>query len=99
MVIKKGQQFCLCSFDLGFTNIGPVELLVKVVDIDYEEDGIVLEPQLAPGAFSNNAFISILRWFRDEYPTIKKGTLFINNLTAFRKLVELNVADFYSETS
>ena len=98
MLIKKGQQFRVCSFDLGFTNVEPVELLVTVVDIDYGEDGIVLEPRLLSWGSPNNAFFSIMRWFRDEYPTIKKGTLFVNNLTAFAKLVELNIAVLHSET-
>jgi hypothetical protein len=92
MAIKEGQRYYINSFHLGFTNMETVELLATVVEVDFTMNGITLEPGLPPEGFPNKTFFAILRWFRDEYPAIKKGTLVLNNLAAFSKLVELGIA-------
>jgi hypothetical protein len=99
MPITKGQQYQINSFDLGFINVEPIVMLVTVIDINDTDNSIVLEPGLVPGVHPNNGFFSILRWFKNEYPVIQPGTLFINNRSAFEKLVELNSAVLHGKTT
>jgi hypothetical protein len=92
MAITKGQQYAINSFHLGFINVGLIDMLVEVVEVDHEQNILALAPRQLPGTHPKKTFFTILAWFRDEYPKQEKGKLIINNLAAFEKLIEVKIA-------
>jgi len=99
MGISKGQRYEINSFHLGFINIEPTDLLIEVVDADYDRNRLVLTPVLLPGSSPGKTFLSIQRWFQDEYPKYEIGRFVINNLAAFEKLIALKIASLHSNWS
>jgi hypothetical protein len=95
MTITRGQQFEITSFYLGFINVEVTDMLVEVVDVDYEQNCLELAPRQLPGTNPTKSFFSILTWFQEEYPKQEKGKFLINNLTAFEKLVKLKIATLH----
>jgi hypothetical protein len=97
MTIIRGQQYKINSFHLGFINVEMTDMLVEVIEVDYEQNSLELAPRQLPGTHPKKSFFPILTWFRDEYPKQEKGKLIINNPAAFEKLIELKIAVFRGE--
>lgn len=92
MQLQKGQHFIVNSFDLGFTNVWPTDLLIAVEEVNYKDNSLRLYPLPVPGVQPDNVFLLIADWFRDEYPKCPKGKSFVTHPVAFQKLVELKLA-------
>lgn len=80
------------SFDLGFTNIQSIDLLIVVKEVNYTDNSLQIYPLPIPGSQPDKIFFLIADWFRYEYPRCPKGKTFVNNPVAFQKLVELKLA-------
>jgi|GEM_PF-5411645 hypothetical protein len=92
MQLEKGQHFIVNSFDLGFTNIQSIDLLIVVQEVNYTNNTLQIYPLPMPGVHPDHVFHMIADWFLHEYPNCPKGKSFVTHPVAFQKLVELKLA-------
>jgi hypothetical protein len=92
MKIQKGQSYSVNVFDLGFTNIYPFDILVRVEQVDYSEDRLILSPHLIPDIPSPKHFHLVENWFHNVYPVIDKTMCILKSPSTFARLIHLHYA-------
>jgi hypothetical protein len=92
MPLGKGQSYRANSFDLGFINITPVDVILQITDIDIATNELKLSLVSAGLYESEKAVVAIVRWFKEIYPSRTKENCMLKNARAFQKLVDLNCA-------
>lgn len=92
MSIIKGQLYLINSFDLGFINILPVDILMKVISADPATNELELAPIPLPGCHECATFLRVARWFEQDYPARSKEYCILKNVSAFEKLIRLKIA-------
>ncbi|GGB25412.1 hypothetical protein [Puia dinghuensis] len=95
-LIKKGQRYRINSFDLGFIDITPTDILVEVTDIHYDGNEVQLTPVALPRQDlldpSGQAAGEIAEWFREIYPSRTKSNCLFRNAAAFEQFIDLRIA-------
>ncbi len=94
MPLGKGQSYLVNSFDLGFININPVNVVVQITDVDSTTNGLELSLVSADAKGSEKAFVAIAKWFKEIYPSRAKENCILKNARAFQELVDLNCASY-----
>ncbi|HEY4110867.1 hypothetical protein [Puia sp.] len=90
--LASGQRYRVNSFDLGFINVHPVDLLVEVKTVCYDTHELELAPLPAAGGAVNETHVQVAQWFRESYPTRSKDDCLLKNALAFERLVETGAA-------
>ena len=91
MQLGKGQSYLTNSFDLGFINITPVDVVLQITDIDSDTNELELS-LVSAGGCGLQAGVAIARWFKEIYPTRSKENCMLKNARAFERFVDLNCA-------
>ena len=95
-LIKKGQRYRINSFDLGFTDITPTDILVEVVNINYAGNELQLTPVDLPDPDqddpSEQPASEIIEWFHEIYPSRTKANCLFKNATAFERFIDHRIA-------
>jgi hypothetical protein len=92
MPIGKGQSYRANSFDLGFINMTPVEIVLQITDIDTATNELELAFVSAGVCNLVNTGAAIDRWFKEIYPSRSKENCMLKNACAFKKFVDLKFA-------
>jgi hypothetical protein len=92
MPLSKGQSYRANSFDLGFINISPVDVVLQIKGIDTLTNELELSLVSAGVCESGKASVAIAKWFKEIYPSRAKENCILKNARAFQKLVDLNCA-------
>ena len=92
MSIAKGQSYRANSFDLGFINMSPVDVVLQITKIDRTTNE--LELAFVSAAFRSLAEtgVAIDRWFKEIYPSRSKENCMLKNASAFEKFVDMKFA-------
>jgi hypothetical protein len=91
MPIANGQSYSVNSFDLGFINMTPVEIVLQITGFNRATNE--LELALVPDVCNLAAtYEAIGRWFKETYPSRSKDNCMLKNACAFEKLVDLKFA-------
>jgi hypothetical protein len=91
MPLQKGQLYRISSFDAGFININPVDLVLVVEEVDYDKHLLRLSPTNLAEIGHLRSCKSICNWFREVYPDLKKR-LVLNVPEAFDMLINQKIA-------
>jgi hypothetical protein len=89
--LSSGQRYRVNSFDLGFVNVEPIELVVEVTLVRTAANELLLAPLPAIGEEVHGSLILIARWFQEVYPTLAPADCPLKNAQAFGRLVALGV--------
>ena len=89
MPIEKGQSYRANSFDLGFINMTPVDLMLQIMKIDTSTNELELTFVSADGHRSTDTGAAIEGWFQRIYPSRSKENCLLKNAAAFERLVDL----------
>lgn len=92
MSLVKGQLYLINSFDLGFINILPADILMKVKNADPSTNELELVPIPLPGHQECDTFLRVARWFEEDYPARSKVDCILKNAGAFERLIRLKIA-------
>jgi hypothetical protein len=92
MAIGKGQLYRASSFDLGFINMIPVDVVLQIMDIDPATNELELAFVSAGVCSLVDAGAAIRRWFKEAYPSRSKENCMLKNAAAFQKFVDLKFA-------
>ena len=92
MSIGKGQLYRINSFDLGFINVTPVDIVLKITNIDSSTDELELAFVSAGVCNFVDTGAAIGRWFKEVYPSRSKENCLLKNACAFEKFVDLKLA-------
>lgn len=87
MKIAKDQTFLINSFNLGFINVLPTDILIKVEHADYGTDHLVLSAVPIPGAPPEKTYMLIERWFQTTYPTLDKEKCLLKSPLKFQTFI------------
>ncbi|HEY4108488.1 hypothetical protein [Puia sp.] len=87
-----GQCYRVNSFDLGFINVHPIELLVEIKHLDPEANELEFSVLPLSTQDPSPALIAIAKWFGDVYPTRTKDDCLLKNARAFDHLVDQGIA-------
>jgi|SRR5579859_4671709 len=90
--LATGQRYRINSFDLGFINILPVDMLVEIRDIHAESNELELSPFPLPGETASETLVQVARWFQEKYPSRTKENCLFKNAGSFQRLVDLGIA-------
>jgi hypothetical protein len=90
--LAAGQCYQVNSFDLGFINVMPIELVLEVKRVDLEQNE--LELWVLPGSDQETiaGLITVARWFSEVYPTRTPEDCFLKNAVAFDRFVAQGTA-------
>jgi len=94
-----GQCYLVNSFDLGFINITPTDLLVEVKIITRADNEIWLSVLPLPGQDISEDLFAIAKWFTESYPTLTAKNCPLKNLAAFESLINRGLATFHHTSS
>jgi hypothetical protein len=94
MPIAKGQSYRANSFDLGFINMTPVDIVLHITAIDTATDDLELTFVSAGTCNLANTGAAIDRWFKEVYPSRTKENCMLKNACAFKRFVDLKFASF-----
>jgi hypothetical protein len=89
MPIEKGQSYRANSFDLGFINMIPVDLVLQIAHIDTSTNELELAFVSANGRHMADTGAAIDRWFKQIYPSRSTENCVLKNAAAFEQLVDL----------
>jgi hypothetical protein len=92
MPIEKGQSYRANSFDLGFINMAPVEIVLQITNIDSNTNELELAFVSVGDSHLADTGGAIYRWFREIYPARSKENCLLKNACAFERLVDLKFA-------
>ena len=92
MPIGKGQLYRANSFDLGFINISPVDIVLQIANIDSAKNELELAFVSAGVGNFVDTSAAIGRWFKDTYPSRSKENCMLKNASAFEKFVDQKYA-------
>lgn len=87
MHIKQGQSYKVNSFDLGFINILPVDLLVEIKEVNYQEDYLEINLPLQADQLRQKGYQAIETWFRQSYPSMRNKNCILKSPSRFEKLI------------
>ena len=87
MHIKQGQSYRVNSFDLGFINILPVDLLIEIKEVNYHEDYLEINLPLQGDQHSQKGYQAIETWFRQSYPAMLNKNCILKSPSRFEKLI------------
>ena len=90
--LAPGQRFRVNSFDLGFINIEPVDMIVELKTVCYDTNELELSPLPLPGIPVEDGFDKVNRWFQEGYPQRTSDNCLLRNVQAFEQLVALQIA-------
>jgi hypothetical protein len=92
MPMGKGQSYRVNSFDLGFINMSPVDIVLQVMKIDRATNE--LELAFVSAAFCNlgDTGAAIDRWFKEVYPSRSKENCMLKNAFAFERFIDMKFA-------
>ncbi len=90
MSLGKGQSYRANSFDLGFINITPVDVVLMIANIDYGTNE--LELSFVPAGVRESETVAIARWFKESYPSRSKENCMLKNARAFERFIDLKYA-------
>jgi hypothetical protein len=88
----KGQSYRVNSFDLGFINMCPVDVVLQITNIDTSTNAIELAFVSAGVCHLKDTGAAIARWFKESYPSRSKENCRLKNAAAFERLVDLDFA-------
>jgi hypothetical protein len=92
MLISKGQLYRANSFDLGFINMTPVDIVFKITNIDSATNELELAFVSAGIGNFLDTGAAIARWFKEVYSSRSKENCMLKNAAAFQKFVDLKYA-------
>ena len=92
MSIGKGQLYRINSFDLGFINVTPVDIVLKITNIDSSTDELELAFVSAGVCNFVDTGAAIGRWFKEIYPSRSKENCLLKNACVFERFVDLKFA-------
>jgi hypothetical protein len=92
MPIDKGQSYRANSFDLGFINMTPVDIVLQITNIDPATNELELAFVWVGGCHLANTGAAIDRWFRESYPSRSKEDCMLKNAAAFKRFIDLKFA-------
>jgi hypothetical protein len=87
-----GQYYRVNSFDLGFINIMPTDLLVEVKRIDRQANELDLAVLPVSANDISESLIDIAKWFTEVYPQRTRDNCIFKNAIAFERLVSNGMA-------
>jgi hypothetical protein len=90
--LAQGQCYRVNSFDLGFINVEPIELIVEVRTLCNETHELLLSPLPAIGEGVHGTLILVAKWFQEVYPTLSPAVCPLRNARVFGRLVEQGIA-------
>ena len=92
MSMAKGQSYRISSFDLGFINMSPVDVVLRVTKVDKATNE--LELAFVSAAFCNlgNTGAAIDGWFKEVYPSRSKENCLLKNAFAFERFIDMKFA-------
>jgi hypothetical protein len=88
----KGQLYRASSFDLGFINMTPVDIVLQITNIDIAKNELELAFVSAGVGNFVDTGAAIGRWFKEAYPSRSKENCMLKNAAAFEKFVDLKYA-------
>lgn len=80
------------SFDLGFINMAPVDIVLQIKHIDSLTNELELAFVSVSACNSMDPCAAIGRWFTEIYPSRSKENCMLKNARAFQTFVELKFA-------
>ncbi len=86
MPLDKGQSYEANSFELGFINVIPVNVVLRIVEVDDATNELVLT-LVSAGTHESNTGLAIARWFKEDYPFRLKEDCMLKNARAFERFV------------
>ena len=89
MPIDKGQLYRANSFDLGFINMTPVDIVLQIKHIDNSTDELELAFVSADACNLQDTGAAIDKWFKESYPSRSKENCLLKNAGAFERFVDL----------
>ena len=92
MPMEKGQSFRANSFDLGFINMTPVDIVLQIKHIDNSTDELELAFVSADACNLQDTGAAIDKWFKESYPSRSKENCLLKNARAFEQLLDLKLA-------
>ena len=92
MPIEKGQLYRANSFNLGFINMTPVDIVLQITNIDIAKNELELAFVSAGIGNFVDTGAAIGRWFKEAYPSRSKENCLLKNASAFEKFVDLKLA-------
>jgi hypothetical protein len=92
MAIGKGQLYKVNSFDLGFINVTPVDIVLKIANIDRSTDELELVFVSAGVSSRMDTAAAIVKWFKEIYPSRSKENCLLKNARVFERFVDLKFA-------
>jgi hypothetical protein len=92
MPIGKGQLYRANSFDLGFINVTPVDLVLQIINIDIARNELELAFVSVEECPLKDTGAAIDKWFKETYPSRSKENCLLKNARAFERFVDLKLA-------
>lgn len=87
MPLAIGQFYQVNSFDLGFINIAPTDLLIEIKHVDLPKNELLIFILPLPGQEMGQSMVALAKWFTNTYPTLTPDDCLLRNPSAFSKLV------------
>ena len=94
-----GQFYQINSFDLGFINITPTDLLLEIKALDPPGNEVLVSVLPLPDKNISPEMIAIARWFTHTYPTRTADDCRLKNAAAFADLVNCGLATLHQPDS
>jgi hypothetical protein len=92
MPMGKGQLYRVNSFDLGFINMSPVDIVLQVTKIDRAANELELAFVSAASGNLVDTGTAIDRWFNEVYPSRSKDNCMLKNAFAFERFIDMKFA-------
>ena len=92
MPIDKGQLYRANSFDLGFINMTPVDIVLRITKVDNATNELELAFASVGACNLADTGAAIDRWFKESYPSRSKEDCLLKNASAFERFVDLKFA-------
>ena len=93
MPIGKGQSYRANSFDLGFINVTPVDVVLQIAAIDAATNELELAFVSAGVCEREDTGAAIGGWFKEVYPFRTKENCLLKNARAFERFVDLKLVN------
>ena len=95
MPLAKGQYYQVNSFDLGFINIAPTDLLLEIRHLDPDRNDLLIFILPLPGQDLNDSMVALAKWFTGTYQTLGPDDCLLRNAAAFSRLVNCGLVTLY----
>jgi hypothetical protein len=90
--MEKGQSYRANSFDLGFINVTPIDIVLQITNVDTSTNELELAFVSVGVSGMMDTGSAIGRWFKETYPSRSKENCVLKNAWAFERLVNLKFA-------